>query len=103
MHTENGYTLTAFHVTGSTITGPFTPTKPAVIMQHGMGGNAAVYIAGGFGDGMQWTQYGVMTQLANMGFDVWFANNSGIQYSQVHDVYTVDDEEFWDLDWSKFG
>ena len=37
--TDDGYTLTMFHVTG-TSDGPVNVTKPAVIMQHGMGGNA---------------------------------------------------------------
>jgi len=37
VHTEDGYTLTMFHVTGNK-DGPIKVTKPAVIMQHGMGG-----------------------------------------------------------------
>ena len=41
--TENGYTTTAFHVTGSVDTGPFEITKPALIMQHGMGGDSSVW------------------------------------------------------------
>lgn len=39
VHTEDGYTLTMFHVTGTTEGGPIEVTKPAVIMQHGMGGS----------------------------------------------------------------
>jgi len=38
-----------------------------------------------------------------MGFDIFMTNNSGVQYSQVHDVYTVEDKEFWMMDWSKYG
>ena len=38
-------------------------------------------------------------QFAEMGFDVWLANNSGTKYSLEHDVYTVEDEEFWQIDW----
>ena len=38
-----------------------------------------------------------------MGFDVWLQNNSGVEYSQTHDVYTVDDKEFWDIDWQTFA
>jgi len=30
-------------------------------------------------------------------------NNSGVEYSQVHDTYTIDDPEFWAMDWSKYG
>ena len=38
-----------------------------------------------------------------MGFDVFLTNNSGTKYSQEHDVYTVDDKEFWEIDQVKFG
>lgn len=38
-----------------------------------------------------------------MGFDVYLTNNSGVLYSQENDKYTVDDEEFWAMDWSKYG
>ena len=37
--TEDGFTLTVFHVTGSTLTGPYEITKNAVVLQHGMGGS----------------------------------------------------------------
>ena len=35
--TEDGWTLTMFHITGDTTTGPFEITKPALLMQHAMG------------------------------------------------------------------
>ena len=38
--TDDGYTLTTFHITG-TEDGPINVTKPAVIMQHGMGGSGS--------------------------------------------------------------
>ena len=41
--TDNGYILTAFHITGSAKNGPFEITKPALVMQHGMGGNSNVW------------------------------------------------------------
>ena len=44
VHTDDGYTLTAFHITGDVETGPFEITRPAVIMQHGMGGSGDKYI-----------------------------------------------------------
>ena len=94
--TEDGYTMSVFRITGSQVTGPYEVTKNAVILQHGMGGSAAVWLTPIRGETLA-------TRLAEMGFDVWLANNSGILYSQVHDVYTVDDREFWDLPWNKFG
>ena len=108
VHTDNGYTLTAFHVTGSTETGPFTPDKPVVICQHGMGGTGASFIGGA--DCFSCDEHegyennaSLPTQLAYMGFDVWLQNNSGVEYSQTHDVYTVEDEEFWEIDWQTFA
>ena len=82
VHTDNGYTLTAFHVTGSTETGPFVPDKPVVICQHGMGGNGAAFIGGAndiFGERQGYENNASLpTQLAYMGFDVWLQNNSGV-------------------------
>ena len=40
LKTEDGYTLTAFHITGDIDEGPFEITKPALVLQHGMGGSA---------------------------------------------------------------
>ena len=45
----------------------------------------------------------LMKKLAESGFDMWFANNSGTIYSQQHDVYTIYDPEFWDLDLTDWG
>ena len=62
-----------------------------------MGGSALAWTSAMFdGNAMAY-------QLGAMGFDVWLANNSGAQYSQEHDKYTVADKEFWAMDWSKFG
>ena len=38
-----------------------------------------------------------------MGFDIYLTNNSGVQYSQEHDIYTIYDAQFWAMDWSKYG
>ena len=43
VHTEDGYTLTMWHLTGTTDGGAFQITKPAVLFQHGMGGSAEVW------------------------------------------------------------
>ena len=66
-------------------------------MQHGMGGYALGYLT----DTMCDLHMGcdpMVKALALKGFDVYMANNSGVKYSQQHDVYTVDDPEFWDID-----
>ena len=92
--------MTAFHITGSTETGPFEVTRPAVVMQHGMGGSAASYLEESmFSPGEDI----LMKRLAMMGFDVYMANNSGVKYCQENDFYTVEDEEYWAMDWSTYG
>ena len=43
--TENGWTLTMFHLTGKVDTGPTkTADRPSVIFQHGMGGDASEWV-----------------------------------------------------------
>ena len=41
--TEDGWTLTVFHITGDKTTGPFEIPKPPLLMQHGMGANGTEY------------------------------------------------------------
>ena len=90
--TEDGHILTTFHVTGNS-EGPFTPTMPPVLIQHGDSS-----------DGADWldnytTGLPMHLQLAEAGYDVWIGNNRGTQYSQRHETLTVDDEAFWAWSW----
>ena len=103
VHTEDGYILTMWHITGKEDTGPFEVTKPTVIFQHGMGGTAinwTMTLNGKQGTGKH---VPAAFHLAEMGFDVWLTNNSGAEYSQEHDVYTTADKEYWQMDWTKYG
>ena len=71
VHTENGYTLTAFHITGDVDSGPFEITKSTVVMQHGMGGNGLGYLTDAWGP-IHGERIPAMTvQLARMGYDIW--------------------------------
>ncbi len=102
LHTEDGYTLTMFHITGTVDNGPIDITKNAVILQHGMGGSANGWIVNYIpGAGMK--EKPMSFQLADLGYDVYMTNNSGVQYSQEHDVYTKYEKEFWQMDWRKYG
>ena len=77
--TEDGWTLTVFHITGDTETGPFEITKPPLLMQHGMGANGTEYT-----DAIN-NKVPMAFQFARMGFDVYITNNSGVQYSMEND------------------
>lgn len=99
--TEDGYTLTTFHVTGKVAKDGTTitreATEPPVLVQHGLGSDAATWL---------WSYMkGVPLplQLYDAGFDVWLGNNRGTEYSQVHETLTVDDDEFWMYDWAEMG
>ena len=101
VHTDDGYTLTTFHVTGkvaddgSVITRE--PTEPPVLVQHGLGSDAATWLWS-YTSGVP-----LPLQLYDEGFDVWLGNNRGTEYSQQHDVYTTKDMEFWLYDWAEMG
>ena len=42
-------------------------------------------------------------QLAEAGYDIWFGNNRGTEYSQGHTSLTVDQPEFWAYSWAEMG
>ena len=79
--TEDGWNLTLWHLTGNA-NGPYKVTKPSVLMQHGMGGQALVWT---YLMETKSTEKQMAYQLAEDGWDVWLANNRGAQYSQEHD------------------
>ena len=85
--------MTAFHITGNEH-GPIEVTRPSVVMQHGMGGKSTVWTYA-----LRPNNMPMAFQLAAAGFDVWLANNAGTPYGWKHDTLTVDDKEFWEIDW----
>ena len=89
VHTEDGFILTTFHVTGRVDSGPFTPTMPPVLIQHGDSSDGANWLAG--------YTYGVPMhlQLADAGYDVYIGSNRGTKYCQEHETLTADQPEFW--------
>ena len=93
--TEDGFILTAFHITGNK-TKLFEPTEPPVMIMHG-----------DFGDGTGWfdSYYGLPLhlELAEAGYDVWIGNNRGTEYSQEHETLSIDDAAFWDWSWAEMG
>ena len=99
--TEDGFTLTTFHITGKvgsdgeTITRD--ATEPPVLVQHGLGSDAATWL---------WSyRKGVPLplQLYDAGFDVWMGNSRGTEYSQEHATLKTTDDEYWLYDWAEMG
>ena len=88
--TEAGWTLTMFHITGDKTTGDFEITKVPLLMQHGMGGNGTEWLGS-----LNPHKTPMAFQFARMGFDVYIANNSAVQYSMENDQYTYNDPEYW--------
>ena len=92
VETDDGYTLTTFHVTGNE-KGKFTPTKSPILIMHGAMSDAAAWV------GYYPTGTPMMLQLAEEGYDIWLGNNRGTEYSQKHKTLTVNQPEFWHYTW----
>jgi pimeloyl-ACP methyl ester carboxylesterase len=95
---DDGFTLTVFHLTGDE-NGPWTTSKSSVVFTSGLGGDSREFTATLPMSGEKPMAY----QLGALGYDVWLANNSAALYSKEHDKYTADDREYWDMDWQKYG
>ena len=95
--TDDGFILTTFRITGNS-DGPFTPTKPPVLIQHGDYDDAVAWLRF-YKDGVP-----MHMQLAEDGYDVWMGNNRGTVYSQARsDGLTPDDKEYWNWSWAEMG
>ena len=105
--TENGWTLTMFHLTGKVDTGPTkTADRPSLIFQHGMGGDASEWVSSinqMLPEPIRSDKPTLAVQMMEMGFDVFLANIAGCRYSQENDNYTPEDPEFWQMDWRQYG
>lgn len=102
--TDDDYYLTLFHITGTKDGGKFTPTKEAILVQHGLGMDAASWI-NDHGNAPEDYKGGkpMQLQLADLGYDIWMGNNRGTEYSQGHKTLTTDDKAYWEYSWAEMG
>lgn len=91
--TADGYILTLHRIPrgiNETATAS-TKTKPAVLIQHGLGSSSVDWINKGPKESL-----GLL--LADAGWDVWLGNNRGTQWSRRHIKLNPDkDKAFWDF------
>ena len=99
VHTDDDYILTTFHITGKVNESPIDPkdTLGSVLIQHGHTQDAASWLTG-YGDNKPFH-----LQLVDEGYDIWLGNNRGTEYSRGHHLYTADDAQFWDFDFTDMG
>ena len=95
--TEDDYILTTFRITGKVGESAFSPTKGAVLIQHGYTMDAANWIS-------DYTTKPMPLILADNGYDVWMGNSRGTEYSRGHAKgLDISSKEFWAWSWAEMG
>ena len=101
VQTDDGYILTTFHITGYT-NGIFIPRDPYVLpvmTMRDVGEDSVAWINFDPQDSLTPTPL----RLYDDGYDVWMANNRGTKYSQQHEFYTIDDNDYWQFSFAEMG
>ena len=101
--TDDGYILTTFRITGDDKGNPLKPTKPPVVIVHGLYMDALVWMIGQ--DLNLFAEKPFQLGLADAGYDVYLANSRGTRYSQRHIEYDPiqDAAQFWNFTWADMG
>jgi pimeloyl-ACP methyl ester carboxylesterase len=96
--TEDGYILTLFRIPGLIHEDHKNAKKPAILLQHGLGGDAVQWV-------INTLENSAAFILARHGYDVWLGNNRGCLFSQKH--ATLDPvqnaKEYWNFDFEDMG
>ncbi|XP_034236271.1 lipase 3-like isoform X2 [Thrips palmi] len=72
------------------------PGRQPVFVAHGMQTGSPAFVMLGRGKAL-------VPMLHDAGFDVWMINFRGTHYSQGHNKYSTQDEEFWNFSWHEHG
>jgi pimeloyl-ACP methyl ester carboxylesterase len=72
------------------------PGKPIVLFQHGVEESSMAFV---INDADKSPGF----MLAKAGYDVWFGNNRGNEYSEGHTSLSTNDEKYWDFDFEEMG
>ncbi len=100
VNTEDGYTLTTFHILGKKGEKRPKSHKASVLVQHG------AYMEGStFFNYVEWGEgKSYILNLVDEGYDIWIGNNRGTMYSQGHETLSAaEDTEYWEFSWAEMG
>ena len=107
--TDDGWTLTVFHITGYLLDPLHSKAKARSEKTEGK--FPVLSINGSFGDAETWFKDAGLgkpmhLQLYDEGYDIWMGNNRGTKYSNVSDEFpdkNDDSFERWDFSWAELG
>ncbi|XP_053674147.1 lipase 1-like [Anopheles nili] len=94
--TTDGYVLELHRIRGSPRSGPANPTKPPVLLLHGLMGSSADWILAGPDEALPYL-------LSDRGHDVWLGNARGNRYSRNHTHRSPEERDFWDFSFHEIG